>query len=569
MAVDTIAAPTSDRLDKLWRSLLASHRRAAAAIVLFALVCVLPGFFTIPPVDRDEARFAQTSRQMVETGDLVDLHFLDGHRYKKPIGIYWLQAGAAVLSGAGADAPIAIYRLPSLAGALAAALLTYAAGCVLFGRAAGLLAALFMAGSVILGVEARLAKTDAVLLALTLGCQIALARIYLRRADEPAAPAVAVYGFWLALAAAILVKGPIAPLVAGLTLAALAIADRDARWLARLRPITGLAIVVAVVAPWLTAITLLSDGAFWGASVGQDLAGKIAAGQESHGAPPGTHLAVFFAIAWPGAAFALAAAPAVWRARHEPAVRFCLAWIVPGWLVFEAVTTKLPHYTLPFYPAIALLTAAMAVRGAVAGGRLLRGGLLLSVAIAVALAIAAAGALLHFGDAGPVTAAALVAVVAAAAVPAAIAASRGTLPQAAVALLGLAAVLYAAVLGIAAPTLQTLFPAPRIAAAVAGSAPCPAPRVAVAGYAEPGLVFALGSNVRLTDGAGAASLLAADPACAVAVVEARARAAFEAALAAAGTAVTTRATVTGTAIGNGRRISTDIVVAAPATEQGG
>src|SRR5207248_3868320 len=53
---------------------------------------ILPGFFAIPPVDRDEARFAQATKQMLETGDYVDIRFQDEVRYKKPVGIYWLQA---------------------------------------------------------------------------------------------------------------------------------------------------------------------------------------------------------------------------------------------------------------------------------------------------------------------------------------------------------------------------------------------------------------------------------------------------------------------------------------------
>ena len=53
-----------------------------------------PGFFNIPPVDRDEARFAQATKQMVETGDYVDIRFQDDVRYKKPVGIYWMQAAA-------------------------------------------------------------------------------------------------------------------------------------------------------------------------------------------------------------------------------------------------------------------------------------------------------------------------------------------------------------------------------------------------------------------------------------------------------------------------------------------
>src|SRR5246127_5516062 len=70
-----------------------SHVRAVAFLLLCGLLLFLPGFFRIPPIDRDEARFAQATKQMVETGDYVDIRFQDDVRYKKPVGIYWLLDG--------------------------------------------------------------------------------------------------------------------------------------------------------------------------------------------------------------------------------------------------------------------------------------------------------------------------------------------------------------------------------------------------------------------------------------------------------------------------------------------
>jgi len=76
------------RLVSMLDVVTASHGRAVAFLVLCALLLFLPGFFTIPPVDRDEARFAQATKQMVESGDYVDIRFQEDVRYKKPVGIY-------------------------------------------------------------------------------------------------------------------------------------------------------------------------------------------------------------------------------------------------------------------------------------------------------------------------------------------------------------------------------------------------------------------------------------------------------------------------------------------------
>ena len=67
-----------------------THARASIILLVFCLLAFLPGFMRIPPVDRDEARFAQATKQMVESGDYIDIRFQDEVRYKKPVGIYWL-----------------------------------------------------------------------------------------------------------------------------------------------------------------------------------------------------------------------------------------------------------------------------------------------------------------------------------------------------------------------------------------------------------------------------------------------------------------------------------------------
>src|ERR1700704_6344694 len=139
---------------------VSSHTRAVAVLVVAALLAFLPGFFQIPPTDRDEARLAQATKQMLETGEYVDIRFQDEVRYKKPAGIYWLQAGvvkaATALGMPNAQHTIWVYRIPSLIGAIGAVLLTYWTALSFVSRRAALLAGLMMATSILLGVEAPL-----------------------------------------------------------------------------------------------------------------------------------------------------------------------------------------------------------------------------------------------------------------------------------------------------------------------------------------------------------------------------------------------------------------------------
>ena len=137
----------------------ASHLRAVAVLTVISLASFLPGFFQIPPVDRDEARFAQATKQMIETGDYVDIRFQDETRYKKPVGIYWLQVAAVetaeIFGVPRARTQIGLYRIPSLIGAVGAVLLTYWAALAFVSRRAALMAGAMMATSILLGVEAR------------------------------------------------------------------------------------------------------------------------------------------------------------------------------------------------------------------------------------------------------------------------------------------------------------------------------------------------------------------------------------------------------------------------------
>lgn len=187
------------------------------ALILLCAALYLPGLGPLPAGDRDESRFMQASRQMIETGDLVRIRYMHEARNKKPAGIHWLQAATVSLLSTAASNERWPYRLPSALGALAAVLLLFAAGERLFDRKTGFLAAALLAGSLMLTWEAHIAKTDAVLLATVMAAQFALVRLYTADRDGVAAPGWAPYLLWASLGAGLLIKGPITPLVVGLT----------------------------------------------------------------------------------------------------------------------------------------------------------------------------------------------------------------------------------------------------------------------------------------------------------------------------------------------------------------
>ena len=138
--------------------------RPYALLSLFCLMLYLPGLASLPPMDRDESRFMQATRQMLESGDYVRIQFQDEMRAKKPAGAYWLQALSVEALSHPASTQTWPYRLPSLLAAWAAVLLTFAIGKSILGPRPALLGAGLLAGSLMLVSEAHQAKTDALLL---------------------------------------------------------------------------------------------------------------------------------------------------------------------------------------------------------------------------------------------------------------------------------------------------------------------------------------------------------------------------------------------------------------------
>ena len=657
-----------------WR--LLDTRRPRLLLTLFCLLLWTPGFFAIPPGDRDESRFVQASKQMIETGDYVRIQNGAEARNRKPIGIHWLQvpfAAAARGLGLATENPVWPYRLPSALGGLCAVLATFWAGQRLVGQRAALLAAAMLAASVALVAEVHIAKTDAALLGATTVAMAVLARAYLAPSGprggglRPGGAAL----FWLAMGAGVLLKGPITPMVAGLTALALVAADwlaarartadghaavaeapsrvrqavasarasrvpdlradphgdatsagtaggrlpgqhpasghstgGPAAWLRALRPAWGVPLMLAVVLPWFVAIGAATGGRFFADAVGGDLGRKLASGDDAHWGPPGLHLLLLTVMLFPLCGLLPGAALAAWRGRRAAPVRFLAAWIVPSWLVFEAVPTKLPHYPLPLYPALCLLAAWWALDPARAAPP--RWGRWLAAALPVAGAVALAAG----GLGGPVAlglsawlgvptlmAAGLAGWLALRAVPGAVlllpppevgrgeralAAERGTagpagprlLPEGdgapgpahsspfpegkeAVAALLASAVLYAAILGFELPRLTPLWIAPRVVAALPDRGP-----LGAVGFSEPSLMFLAGTDTQWLLAADAPAALASGRVRTLLVGD-RDRPAVLAAAEQAGIKLREVAEVPGFNYSRGRRVALTLYQAAP------
>jgi 4-amino-4-deoxy-L-arabinose transferase-like glycosyltransferase len=319
---------------------------------LLALTLNLAGNGRISLWNRDEPRYACAVREMRARGDWILPTFNDKPRYQKPILIYWLMGACVALGG---DNPFGMRLASALAGT-ATCLLVGRLGARMFGRHAGLTAALIAATSPLLVAESKLATTDATLTFLVVGCQLCLWELTQRASWRWAAC------FWVLLALAILTKGPIAPMI-------LVAAGLASWWFGgplpnwkRFHVRWGVLGCVLLVAPWYVTIGVVSRGEFFRVAVGDQLVRRLTYGVENHRGLPGYYLLGLLLTFYPWSSLLPPAVFGAWaRRRNNPALAFLLGWAIGPLLLFECVPTKLVHYYAPALPACALLVAWLIV----------------------------------------------------------------------------------------------------------------------------------------------------------------------------------------------------------------
>jgi 4-amino-4-deoxy-L-arabinose transferase-like glycosyltransferase len=272
-----------DRLSTGWK--------AWVALFLITFSAAAPGVFLLPALDRDESRFAQASKQMLEDHDYIRIQYQDELRNKKPAGIHWLQAGSTALFTGPEAKQIWTYRFPSWIGASLAAVACFWCGIPLIGRRGAFLGAALFGSTLLLTSEAHISKTDAVLVCLTTLGIGALARLYIRK-DQSKKMALL---FWLAMGLGFLIKGPVTPMVAayagfGAWVWGRAENGKGGDWWKPLLWWAGPALFVALVLPWFAWVQAATHGEFLQGAVGKDLKDKFTGASEGHGGWPFYHL---------------------------------------------------------------------------------------------------------------------------------------------------------------------------------------------------------------------------------------------------------------------------------------
>ncbi len=333
-----------------------SRHQSWLILTLLCAVLFLPGLFQMPVTDVDEARFAQASKQMVETHDYWHINIQNTPRHLKPPAIYWLQS---LVTNATQHAPynqIFSYRLPSFFAATATTLLIFFLSTPTFGRKIAFIASIVFASTLIVAFESSFSTTDACLMLSIFVMQWALGQVYLNHRNNRPTHYRWPMLFWGAMAIGIFLKG-IAPIFAISSIAALCLFDRQWRWTRALHPGLGLLSVLLLTLGWLIPFSLASHSNFLLDMISQDVVHKITGGQEGHGQPIGFYLLLMPLLFWPMSLYFTTAFNYAKQQWANPTIRFLLAWILPNWIMYELIPTKLIHYLMPLFPALALLIA--------------------------------------------------------------------------------------------------------------------------------------------------------------------------------------------------------------------
>lgn len=350
-----------------------SSAPAKYAILFFGCVLFhIAGTWNLPLIDRDEPRFAEASREMIQRGDYIVPYFNGNLRFDKPPLTYWAQVVSFKIFGENDFAA----RFPSTIAAAFIGVVLLAWGTRITGERAGWWAAIIFTLSLQTFLHAKAAVADMWLVLFMTTAHWAGYELLLQNGKRPtlnqgaaaSKPPWAIWrspflGFYLSLAFGFLAKGPIAwtPL---LTVGSTFFFARDAGVTRRFKFIRGLLLMLAVVSLWGVPALIQTHGEFFSVGIGRHVIGRSFGAMEGHGANSFGMYVLFlpFYFVFVFASFFPWSLKLPWLAKtlrrnRDSIDNYLIVGIAIIFIIFTLVKTKLPHYTLPAFPLLAILLA--------------------------------------------------------------------------------------------------------------------------------------------------------------------------------------------------------------------
>ena len=334
--------------------------------------------------DPDEARYAEVTREMLATGQmLVPFLFDETYAHKPPL-YFWAQAALRSLGASWTAAAVVPPLLAMLATLLLLPALAHRLG---LDRRAGYLAAALLASTPFAAGMALTGRMDMLLVAFHTAALFLLARLLGLGAGESPGRGVHL-AFWACLALGVLTKGPVAlalPLLVGVAFRLVApVKVPLRRVLAGWGPLLCLGLVLA----WLVPATIGGGAEYTSDLLIRQTADRVAPGSFGHPEPFYFHLVTYPLTGLPWSPLVIAAAISALRRRDRMATLFLAVGAVSLVALFSLVSGKLGLYLLPMFPLAALLAADRLLRGGRGNRALLLAGALAMLLIGSAVASA-------------------------------------------------------------------------------------------------------------------------------------------------------------------------------------
>ena len=353
---------------------LVPRRFVLPLVLLCGLAMFVWGLGSTGLVDETPPLFAASARAMAHTGDWLIPRVNGLPRYDKPPLVYWLMGLAYALPGQPQWDPLGTWaaRLPSAISTVA--LMLVLASTLLrwpqplaSGRSpsasqaaiTAISAALAFALSPLVLIWSRVAVSDALLAGLLGVVLLLFWRCY--------AGAGRCWLAWVLLGLAVLAKGPVAVVLAGITLTGFGLWQRDLTGLARrLRPWPGLGITAVVALPWYGLAALVEGRPFIESFFGYHNLQRFTGVVNNHLQPWWFFLPVLLVGALPFTPLLLAGLSTAARTGLAPQPaelslqRYAACWLLAVLLFFTLAATKLPSYWIPATPAAGVLIALAA-----------------------------------------------------------------------------------------------------------------------------------------------------------------------------------------------------------------
>ncbi len=321
-----------------------------AALVLICAAMYLPGAFFRDLWPPDEPRYAQVAREMAETGQWVVPHEnYETYADKPPLFFWFVALSAKLLGGFSTIAAV----LPSALAGIGTVLLAYMLARNMFkSRLTGFLSGVVLATSVEFLALSSIGRMD---IPLTFFTTLALFQFWRWHTEGKR---LYLLPFYIGMALAVLVKGPVGLLPLPIALIYLA-ASRQGAKIRKMHLGLGLAGTAAIVACWLVPAAIVGEEAYWQELLGKQIFGRVYKSW-SHGAP-----FYYYMISFPWGFlpwFALLPAAIIRYAkdRTERAgseIKFLVTWFVTIFIFFTLISGKRDVYLLPLFPACAVFMA--------------------------------------------------------------------------------------------------------------------------------------------------------------------------------------------------------------------